>query len=64
VAPREPSTFSLRWQFAPTVSTRDGSIHWHWLAYTQAGRLFARSEKEFETLTECMEDAKQNGYDR
>jgi len=63
VAPRDPSTFSLRWQFAPNVSARDGSVRWRWLAYTQGGRLFSESDQDFETLTECMEDAKRNGYD-
>jgi len=31
-------------------------------AHTQAGRLDKESEQLFDTLTECMEDAKQHGY--
>jgi hypothetical protein len=63
MVPRDPSSFSLRWQFAPAVSHKDGSIHWRWLAYTQSGHLFAEAQHDFETLTECMEDARRNGYD-
>jgi len=62
MAPRDPSTFSLRWQFAPVVSPKDGSIHWRWVAYTQSGHVFAQSKGDFDTLSECMEDARDNGY--
>ena len=41
---------------------RTGIISWRWRAHTQAGRLDKESEQLFDTLTECMEDAKQHGY--
>jgi len=37
-------------------------VRWSWRAYTQAGRLAMQSAETFETLTECMEDARASGY--
>jgi hypothetical protein len=37
-------------------------VHWKWRAYTQTGELAVECEQPFETLTECMNDAKANGY--
>jgi len=52
----------FRWQFMPTKDARDGAVRWEWRAYTQAGRLAMQSIESFETLTECMEDARVHGY--
>ncbi|HJV11963.1 MAG TPA: hypothetical protein VJ690_10710 [Burkholderiales bacterium] len=52
----------LRWQFLPEQERRDGSVRWRWKAYTQAGALAMESDAAFETLTECMEDARARGY--
>ena len=52
----------LRWQFVPEREANDGSVRWRWKAYTQAGALAMQSERSFETLTECMEDARARGY--
>jgi hypothetical protein len=52
----------LRWQFQPEQDSRDGSVRWRWKAYTQAGALTLQSEHSFETLTECMDDAREQGY--
>jgi len=41
---------------------QDRSVHWKWRAYTQTGKLAMESEREFETLTECMDDARAAGY--
>ena len=39
-------------------------MRWKWRAYTQTGKLAMESERAFETLTDCMEDAKAAGYDQ
>ena len=62
MAPHERSGMSLRWQFSPVVNPRDHAVHWRWHAYTQTGHLFSESETAFETLTECMADAREHGY--
>ena len=62
MAPREPIQLPLRWQFLPIADARDGSIRWEWHAYTQAGKLSAKSDTSFETLSECIADAKKQGF--
>jgi hypothetical protein len=62
MAPRDGTGFSLRWQFVPSNESRDRAVRWRWLAYTQSGHLFGQSDSDFETLTECMEDARRHGY--
>lgn len=61
MAPTERFKLPLRWQFVPEAA-RDGSIRWRWRAYTQTGDLAMQSEKSFETLTDCMADARGQGY--
>ena len=46
----------------PVTNPRDKSICWVWRAYTQSGDLALESEGSFETLTECMADAKAHGF--
>jgi len=36
----------------------------HLPAYTQAGKLEMESKRAFDTLTEYMNDAKENGYEK
>jgi hypothetical protein len=62
MAPKEPIRLPLRWQFIPVTDPRDGAIRWEWRASTQAGKLALRSEASFETLTECIADAKKQGF--
>jgi hypothetical protein len=62
MAPQEKFHLALRWEFAPLQAPGDGAVRWIWRAYTQAGRLSMEAEAPFDTLTECMEDAKQRGY--
>jgi len=62
MAPKEPLHIPLRWEFLPVQNPRTGIISWCWRAHTQAGRADKESERLFDTLTECMEDAKQHGY--
>ena len=61
MAPREPF-HTLRWEFVPVTDPRDSSIRWKWRGYTQTGKLALESAEIFETLTECMDDAKEHGY--
>lgn len=62
VARTERFQLPLRWQFLPVENEADRSVRWKWRAYTQTGRLALESESAFETLTECMDDARQAGY--
>ena len=62
MAPAEKIHLPFRWQFMPIEDLRDRSIRWKWRAYTQGGALVMESEVNFETLTECMTDAKARGY--
>jgi hypothetical protein len=54
----------LRWQFVPVEDPADRSVRWKWRAHTQTGRLAMECERVFETLTECMDDARAAGYGR
>ena len=62
MAPTDRFQLPLRWQFVPLEDPADRTIRWKWHAYTQGGRLALESNAIFETLTECMEDAKTAGY--
>ena len=42
----------------------DGSIRWTWKAYTQSGTVALEAGRTFETLTDCMADARHEGYGR
>jgi hypothetical protein len=63
MAPTDKIRLPLRWQFIPVQDARDGAIHWQWRAYTQTGNLAMQSERQFETLSDCMANARDNGYD-
>jgi len=62
LAPTERIQLPLRWQFIPEEAPADRSIHWRWRAYMQNGRLAMESDRTFETLTQCMDDARSAGY--
>jgi len=62
LAPTDKLQLPFRWQFVPTKHERDGSVRWEWRAYTQTGRLAMQSVESFETLTECIDDARVQGY--
>jgi len=64
MAPTDRFQLPLRWQFVPVEHSTDRSVGWKWSAYAQGGRLAMESERVFETLTECMEDARAAGYGR
>jgi hypothetical protein len=61
MAPTDRFKLPLRWQFVPEAA-RDGSIRWRWRAYTQTGDMAMQSDQSFETLTDCMDDARGQGY--
>jgi hypothetical protein len=61
MAPAERINLPLRWEFAP-VQRPSGMIWWKWRAYSHGGQLAMQSEQEFDTLTECMNDAREHGY--
>ena len=62
MAPTERIRLPFRWQFIPVEDARDATVRWSWRAYTQTGELALQSDRTFDTLTDCMEDAKQHGY--
>jgi hypothetical protein len=62
LAPTDRIHLPFRWQFVPTKSDRDGAVRWEWRAYTHGGRLAMQSGESFETLTECIDDARAQGY--
>ena len=62
MAPTERIRLPFRWQFVPVEDARDGSVRWAWKAYTQTGDVAFESDRAFETLTECMDDARVRGY--
>ena len=61
MAPPEKLNLPLRWEFVP-LQAENHAVRWRWRAYTQSGQLAMESDTTFETLTECMDDAKQRGY--
>jgi hypothetical protein len=62
MAPPDKINLAFRWEFNPVQNPRDGSIRWNWRAYTQTGQQAMQSQGTFETLTECMNDAREHGY--
>jgi hypothetical protein len=62
MAPTERIRLPFRWQFLPVESKADGAVRWTWKAYTQTGDVALESDGSFETLTECMDDARLRGY--
>ena len=64
MAPAEKIPLPFRWQFLPTKDEATGTILWSWRAYAQNGGLAMQSARSFETLTECVQDAREKGYDK
>jgi hypothetical protein len=62
MAPIERIRLPFRWQFVPLEEARDGSVRWTWKAYRQTGEIALESGASFETLTDCMHDARTRGY--
>jgi hypothetical protein len=62
MAPTDRIQLPFRWVFSPLEEPATKTVRWTWKAYTQGGRLAQQSVAAFETLTECMQNAKENGY--
>jgi len=62
MAPFDRLHLPFRWEFAPVRHVPDGSIRWQWKAYTHSGTVAMQSDGTFETLTDCMNDARKHGY--
>ncbi len=62
MAPKEKISLPFRWQFTPVTNPRDKAMRWFWRAYTQSGELALESEASFESLTECMANARSHGF--
>jgi hypothetical protein len=62
MAPNENVNLPLRWEFVPVATTAGGTILWRWGAYTQDGRLAVQSDREFDTYSACISDARLHGY--
>jgi hypothetical protein len=61
VPPEKPLRLGLRWSFH-SVDGAAGTICWQWTAYDLAGNPVSQCATPFETLTECIGDAKLYGY--
>lgn len=62
MAPIDRIHLPFRWEFAPVREPRDGSVRWTWRAYQQTGTLALEAHRLFDSLTECIEDARKSGY--
>jgi hypothetical protein len=62
MAPPDRIRLPLRWEFVPRQRQGDGAIQWQWRAYAHSGQLSMQCEGEFETLTDCMRNAREHGY--
>jgi hypothetical protein len=51
----------LRWEFVPVQDKQDRTVRWTWRAHEQSGKLAMQSEKLFDSLIECVDDAKRHG---
>ena len=62
MTPRDPLNLPLRWVFKPQESAADRAVHWTWEAWSQAGKLVQSSQRSFDTLSDCIADAREHGY--
>jgi hypothetical protein len=63
VAPTDGIRLPFRWDFIPTERPLDGAITWTWRAYTQTGKLALESKTAFDSLSECKDNARLEGYE-
>jgi hypothetical protein len=62
MAPQDEIQLPFRWQFIPAEEGRHPAIRWRWRAYSHAGEVAMESPDSFDSLTECMHDARRHGY--
>ena len=63
MSPTDKIRLPFRWVFAPEREAQGGAIRWRWRAFSQSDQLAMESASSFESLTECIQDAKAKGYD-
>jgi hypothetical protein len=62
MATTDPIQLPFRWEFVPVEDPGDRSVRWAWKAYANTGAIAMQSGASFDSLTECMDDAKEKGY--
>jgi hypothetical protein len=62
MAPQDEFRLPLRWQFIPAEEGRHQAIRWRWRPYSTTGAMAMESQDSFDSLTECMHDARRHGY--
>ena len=62
MCPTDRIRLPFRWQFLPVRDERDGSIKWTWRAFTHAGKLALHADRQFDSLSDCLDDARAHGY--
>lgn len=50
----------LEWKFL--AAEQRSTIWWRWQLWTEAGEFVATSQRQFDSLSECEQDAAENGY--
>jgi hypothetical protein len=58
----DPINLPFRWHFLSILNPQTSLSAANWRAFTLTGEIVLESEKLFETRTECVADATQNGY--
>ena len=58
---RDPVPGSLDWKFLAS-SGRTGKVWWCWQVWTNSGDFLASSSRQFDSFTECEQDANAHGY--
>jgi hypothetical protein len=63
VCPEQNLPAGIIWSFRLVDAPVGGGAWWfRWEVHDSMGKVVQDSGRPFETLTECMEDAKQKGY--
>lgn len=61
MAPSDRIRTPYYWRFVP-VEEASGNICWRWEAVEHSGMVAMRSQRTFDTFTECRADAMAYGY--
>jgi hypothetical protein len=59
---RNIDTHQLRWEFFTTSSKHDGRCRWQW-KLLKGQRVAQMSDCTYETFLQCLDDAKEHGFD-
>jgi hypothetical protein len=63
MSPVDRTRLPLHWKFEPLRDPHDGSVRWLWKAHDHAGAPVMESERAFESLTDCVSDARWYGFE-